>query len=81
MTSPRVMPPTDVTDQDRRPGCQPIDPNHPERFYLPPSAGVFFGMGEIRDGDGFPKVLIQYILLSFFFSNRFSLIFRGFQVK
>jgi len=21
---------------DRRPGCQPIDPRHPERFYLPP---------------------------------------------
>ena len=23
--------------EDRRPGCQPMDPNHPERFYLPPS--------------------------------------------
>lgn len=27
----------DCQANDRRPGCQPIDPNHPERFYLPPS--------------------------------------------
>ena len=27
----------DCMPNDRRPECQPIDPRHPERFYLPPS--------------------------------------------
>eukprot|EP00435_Cladocopium_sp_Y103_P055262 s1163_g18.t1 len=43
---------TDCQPNDRRPGCQPMDPNHPERFYLPPS-------GFSPDGSDTHKISVK----------------------
>mmetsp|Transcript_24412 Transcript_24412/g.44236 ORF Transcript_24412/g.44236 Transcript_24412/m.44236 type:complete len:395 (-) Transcript_24412:171-1355(-) len=32
---------TDCQPNDARGGCQPVDPRHPERFYLPPGSGTY----------------------------------------
>lgn len=32
---------TDCQADDSRGGCQPVDPKHPERFYLPPGGGTY----------------------------------------
>lgn len=49
----RAPPATSCAVDDADPDCQPVDVNHPERWYLPPSAGAVQQAGaDWQDEDG-----------------------------